>query len=62
MFLVSTRKRRQDGIFGHKRMAEGEYQVLEFRRASKGKEAQARRLSDVSVDKDILMLIQGFQQ
>ena len=60
MFLVSTRRRHEDGTFGHRRMAEGKYQVLEFRRASKGKEAQSRRLSDVPVDKDILMLIHGF--
>jgi len=60
MFLVSTRKRNQDGTFGHQRMAKGKYQVYEFRKASKGKEAQARKLSDIPVDKDILMLIHGF--
>jgi len=60
MFLVSTRRRHQDGTFGHWKLPNGKYQVYEFRKASKGKEAQARRLRDVPVDKDILLLIHGF--
>jgi len=60
MFLISTRKRHKDGTFGHQRMAKGKYQVYEFQRASEGKEVQSRKLSDVPVDKDILMLIHGF--
>ena len=60
MFLVSTRKRHRDGTFGHQKMAKGKFQVYVFRKASTGKEAQARKLSDVPVDKDILMLVHGF--
>ena len=60
MFLVSTRKRNKNGTFGHGRMLKGKYRIFEFTKASDGKEAQQRRLEDIPLDKDMLLLIHGF--
>ena len=60
MFLISTRKRNPDKSFGHERMLKGEYAVYEISKSSDGKDAQQKTLEDIPVDKDMLLLIHGF--
>ena len=60
MFLVNTRRRNRDKTFGHTRMPRGGYRVYEFKKVSRGEEAQARKLQDIPTDKDTLILIHGF--
>jgi esterase/lipase superfamily enzyme len=60
MFLVSTRKRNPDKSFGHERMPKGQYAVYEISKSSDGKDAQEKTLEDIPVDKDMLLLIHGF--
>ena len=60
MFLVNTRKRNKDKTFKHERMPRGEYRVYEFKKVSEGKEAKQRKLEEIPIDKDTLLLIHGF--
>jgi esterase/lipase superfamily enzyme len=60
MFLISTRKRNSDKTFGHQRMLKGTYAVYEIAKSSDGNEAQDKTLQDIPVDKDMLLLIHGF--
>jgi esterase/lipase superfamily enzyme len=60
MFLISTRKRNPDKSFGHERMLKGQYAVYEISKSSDGKDAQQKTLEDIPVDKDMLLLIHGF--
>jgi esterase/lipase superfamily enzyme len=60
MFLISTRKRNPDKSFGHERLLKGQYEVYEFFKSSDGKDAQQKTLEDIPVDKDMLLLVHGF--
>ena len=60
MFLISTRKRNSNKSFGHKRLPKGEYEVYEIFKSSDGKDAQQRTLNAIPTDRDILLLIHGF--
>lgn len=60
MFLVSTRKRNQDKTFGHARMPKGEYGIYEISKVTDGKDAQQKTLEDIPRNKDMLLLIHGF--
>ena len=60
MFLISTRKRNPDKSLGHERMLKGQYAVYEFFKSSDGKDAQEKTLEDIPVDKDMLLLVHGF--
>ena len=60
MFLISTRKRNPDKTFGHQRMLKGDYAVYEISKASEGKDAQQKTLEDIPTNKDLLLLIHGF--
>jgi len=60
MFLISTRKRNPDKSFGHERLLKGQYEVYEFFKSSDGKDAQEKTLEDIPVDKDMLLLVHGF--
>ena len=60
MFLISTRKRNPDESFGHERMLKGKYAVYEVSKSSDGKEAQEKTIEDIPVDKDVLLLVHGF--
>jgi len=60
MFLISTRKRNPDKTFGHERMLKGDYAVYEIFKASEGKDAQQKTLEDIPTNKDLLLLIHGF--
>ena len=60
MFLISTRKRNSDNSFGHERILKGQYAVYQFAKSSDGKEAKEKTLADIPVDKDMLLLVHGF--
>jgi len=60
MFFVSTRKRNADKTFGHARMPKGEYAIYELSKVSEGKDARQRALNDIPTNKDMLILIHGF--
>jgi len=60
MFLISTRKRNPDKSFGHERLLKGQYEVYQFFKSSDGKDAQQKTLEDIPVDKDMLLLVHGF--
>lgn len=60
MFLISTRKRNPDKTFGHERMLKGEYAVYEISKSSDGKDAQQKTLDDIPTEKNMLLLIHGF--
>ncbi len=60
MFLINTRKRNADRTFTHERMPKGDYAVYEISKASDGKDAIQKTLEDIPTDKDILLLIHGF--
>ena len=60
MFLVNTRKRNSDNSFGHKRLPKGKYEVYEITKASDGKDAVQKSLEDIPTNKDMLLLIHGF--
>jgi esterase/lipase superfamily enzyme len=60
MFLISTRKRNPDNSFGHERILKGQYAVYQFAKSSDGKEAKEKTLADIPVDKDMLLLVHGF--
>jgi esterase/lipase superfamily enzyme len=60
MFLISTRKRNPDNSFGHERLLKGKYAVYEISKSSDGKDAQEKTLEDIPVDKDMLLLVHGF--
>ena len=60
MFLISTRKRNSNKTFGHKRLPKGEYEVYEIFKSSDGKDAEQRTLNAIPTDRDMLLLIHGF--
>ena len=60
MFLISTRKRNSDNSFEHERILKGQYAVYQFAKSSDGKEAKEKTLADIPVDKDMLLLVHGF--
>lgn len=60
MFLISTRKRNADKSFGHERLSKGEYEVYEIFKSSDGKDAERRTLNAIPTDRDMLLLIHGF--
>ena len=60
MFMITTRKRNPDKTFGHERMLKGSYAVYEIAKSSDGSEAREKTLQDIPVDKDMLLLIHGF--
>ena len=41
-------------------MLKGKYAVYEVSKSSDGKEAQEKTLEDIPVDKDVLLLVHGF--
>ena len=60
MFLINTRKRNPNKTFGHEKMQKGDYAVYEIHKASDGREAQQKTLEDIPTNKDLLLLIHGF--
>ena len=59
MFIISTRKQGSDKTFGHQRMLKGTYAVYEISKSSVD-EAREKTLQDIPVDKDMVLLIHGF--
>src|ERR1044071_1699352 len=60
MFLINTRKRNPDDTFGHERMPKGEYDIYELTKVSDGSDATERDFEEIPLDKDVLLLIHGF--
>lgn len=59
MFPVITRKREENRIFGHGRIAKGEFDIGEISEKSDGEGAVEKTPQEMPVDKDTLLLIQG---